>query len=209
MSQMADVCNMAYTFKSKANGAQSFIDHFLISPKLRKNITKRAVKNDIENLSAHLPVFLHLNIDHNIGFQDVNLSPYNPFDVNWQQASAADITVHKSLLDIKLDNMVFPFSAISCKNTTCKIHHNDIEKLHDYVVNSCADASQMAIKCKTKGRVNIIPGWNDMVKDLRHKAVNSGTIYGNLLVVPRQVLLPILDAILAVNIIIALKRLST
>ena len=29
----------------------------------------------------------------------------------------------------------------------------------------------MTIKHKTKGRVNIIPGWNDMVKDLRHKAL--------------------------------------
>ena len=55
------------------------------------------------------------------------------------------MTAYKSLLDIKLDNMVLPFSA--------------------------QHASQMTIKCKTKGRVNIIPGWNDMVKDLRHKAV--------------------------------------
>ena len=36
VSQMADVCNIAYTFESKANGAQSFIDHFLISPNLGK-----------------------------------------------------------------------------------------------------------------------------------------------------------------------------
>ena len=62
--------------------------------------------------------------------------------------------------------MVFPFSAISCKDTTCKVHHTDIERLHNYIVNACVDASQMTIKCKTKDRVNIIPVWNDMVKDL-------------------------------------------
>ena len=50
VSQMADVCNIAYTFESKTNGAQSFIDHFLISPNLGKNITECAVKNDIKNL---------------------------------------------------------------------------------------------------------------------------------------------------------------
>ena len=68
VSQMADVCKIAYTFESKANGAQSFIDHFLISPNLGKSITECALKNDIENLSDHLPVCLHLDIDHNIGF---------------------------------------------------------------------------------------------------------------------------------------------
>ena len=36
VSQMSDVCNITYTFECKANGAQSFIDHFLISPNLGK-----------------------------------------------------------------------------------------------------------------------------------------------------------------------------
>ena len=67
--------------------------------------------------------------------------------------------------------MVLPFSSISCKDTTCKIHLTDIERLHDCIVNACVDASQMTIKCKTKGRVNIISGCIDMMKDLRHEAL--------------------------------------
>ena len=91
-------------------------------------------------------VWLYLNIENNIGFQDVNISLNNSFDVNRQQASVTDITAYKSSLDIKLYNMVIPFSAISCKGTTCKIHHTHIESLHDYIVNACLNARQMTIK---------------------------------------------------------------
>ena len=51
----ADFNAITYTFESKANGSQSFIDCFLINLYLSILIT---------NFSYHLFVFSHLNIDN-------------------------------------------------------------------------------------------------------------------------------------------------
>ena len=59
-------CTLDYTFESKANGAQTFIDHFIVSKNLQECIETYYVSNDIENPSDHLPSFLHLTVNGNI-----------------------------------------------------------------------------------------------------------------------------------------------
>ena len=57
-----------------------------------------------------------------------------------------------------------------CNNNVCKLRQADIKTFNNDI-RACVDTSKKAIQCKSIVRKSLIPGWNDMIKNLHHKAV--------------------------------------
>ena len=163
-------CTIDYTFESKANGAQIFIDHFIVSKNLQECIETHYVCNDIENPSDHLPLFLHINVSGNIKHKELTSVTKVP-KVCWYKATPRDICDYKSLLDHNLEHVHIPWDAVHCSNSFCTVHYNDIQLLYEDIVKTCIDATLTSCQGLTNIRQKKKPGWNDVVRDLHQKAL--------------------------------------
>ena len=171
--------NITYTFESKANGCQSFIDHFIVSKNLYNSVLFYDVHNEIENPSDHLPVFLELKNNGGLLYEQVSVSHSNDPKVCWSEATPQDINLYKSSLDGNLQSINIPWDAITCKNYFCTEHDTQIQSFYESIVDCCFTASSKAIKVKHSKSRKCIPGWNDMVRDLHHKALFWHTLWKN------------------------------
>ena len=53
-----------------------------------------------------------------------------------------------------------------CEDTNCKSHYSDIEHFYDSIVSSILIATSKCIPCSINGsKFNVIPGWNDYIKE--------------------------------------------
>ena len=102
-----------YTYESKASGARSVIDHFIVSQNILDLIDYVDVVHDGDNLSDHsvLNIKLSLAVEY---FVD---SPCGMFtSVKWDKANIEDLNVYKSNLDRNLANIVIPWDAVHCND---------------------------------------------------------------------------------------------
>ena len=70
-------------------------------------------------------------------------------------------------LNRNLLEMVPPFQAILCDNLMCTKHSEELESYHDKLVNACISASLQLVEKRSSKKHQIIPGCNDIVKDLK------------------------------------------
>ena len=166
VSDSNDSHDINFTFESKANKSQSFIDHFILSNNLDNSVEAYYVCNDVENPSDHLPLFLHLRMSEIIAFNSLSTERKIP-KVRWPKASQNDLKSYKLALDCNLDLINIPWDAVHCGNMFCTEHHNDIQSLYDNMINACLDATpKVCVKPDRKSN-NKLPGWNELVLDLR------------------------------------------
>ena len=73
--------------------------------------------------------------------------------------------------------MVPPFQAILCDNFMCTKHSEELESYHDKLINACIFASLHLVQKRSSKKRQIIPGWSDMVKDLKEQALFWHTLW--------------------------------
>ena len=157
-----------YTYESKASGARSVIDHFIVSQNILDLIDYVDVVHDGDNLSDHsvLNIKLSLAVEY---FVD---SPCGMFtSVKWDKANIEDLNVYKSNLDRNLANIVIPWDAVHCNDFFCCKHSSDIQKFHDDLISICIQSSSNCIPSTKYRNRTSVPGWNDYVKEHRDNAI--------------------------------------
>ena len=170
VSDLNDSHNIKFTFESKANNSQSFIDHFILSNNLINCVESYYVCNDVENPSDHLPLFLHLRMSENIVFKPLS-TERNTHNVRWSKASQKDLISYKLTLDYNLDHITIPWDVVHCGNMFCNEHHDDIQSLYDNIINACLDATPKLCNRPDKKSTKRLPGWNELVRDLHQTAM--------------------------------------
>jgi len=118
------------TFISKANGSQSWIDHFLVSEKMEVIIRNVKVLEDVVG-SDHQPLILHLEMEaHERGRKDKSNNLNSFFGLYWKGLSAQMKQMYSWEITEVLNNSPTP-EVFGCKKEYCEneVHRKDIKGL--------------------------------------------------------------------------------
>jgi len=98
-------------------------------------ISSASVKHDVDNLSDHDPIFLHLNIDIRLkAFRD---------RVSWVKASDSDLDRYRSALSQNLRAIQLPTASLLCTDMCCKnaSHHCAVGLFAEAITCACLHVS--------------------------------------------------------------------
>ncbi len=160
----------SYSFESKATGARSMVDHFLVSDNLTNTITNYEVIDEGDNLSDHRLLSMNMELPTNLRYITQNTKfTSSPC---WLMASSEQIELYKLALDNALNTICIPYNAIKCQNYSCgqEEHKQTINKFHDDIVNACITASNKYIPLN-KPTSHVKPGWLEYVQPHQEKAL--------------------------------------
>ena len=121
------------TFISKANGSQSWIDHFLVSEKMEVIIRNVKVLEDVVG-SDHQPLILHLEMEaHERGRKDKSNNKLF-LRLYWKGLSAQMKQMYSWEITEVLNNSPTP-EVFGCKKEYCEneVHRKDIKGLCNYL----------------------------------------------------------------------------
>ena len=152
-----------FTYLSKINGHQSFIDHFVISDNLRDKVLNFESIDNIKNPSDHIAIKCYLDLS--IYYNAPSLNTSHIERPVWDSVSDVDLNHYKECLNNLLLSIPIPTELLECNNNMCKNHSNEISEFHDNIVWALITACSNSIpvsKCKSNAKV--IPGWNDNVE---------------------------------------------
>ena len=174
-----------YTYESKINNSKSQIDHFIISSSLITRVIKLQVKHDIENISDHSLLSIHLSIPKCITYDTLEVEDR----LMWSKATANDIEMYKIRLDNELSKIQINYDSLYCNQKMCTHHLRYLNNLHDKIINSCLSSSECIPKKTSQCGDRQIPGWNQYVAPFKSEALfwhnlwkengspNSGLLY--------------------------------
>ena len=145
-------CNIDYTYHFNMSRF-SVLDHFILSGTLFDECVSSAlVLHEVDNLSDHDPVMMHLNIDVSLiaGCHRV----FTP-RVSWVKASDIDLTNYRAALSSNLLSIHLPTAALLCSDLRCTdtSHRSDINHYAEEITTACASSpvqqssSAMAAHC--------------------------------------------------------------
>ena len=168
-----DIANVPYTFacqKPDGSYSTSTIDHFLMTPNLKNTVTCYEAHTMYNNCSDHVPLVLSLDI--NIEFHKTYKREFKS-SVAWHKCNENSIRDFKRNVDQNIPDKDIYKEVEICKNhkCTCALHTEAIKDLHNQIINICCNASQSCLPYTSQGkRNNIIPGWNEYVKEHADRA---------------------------------------
>ena len=148
------------------------LDHFIVSEQIfQESVNKMSVIHDVDNLSDHEPIYLHLKCDiSRFNVQDRQFVP----NIAWHKAKQDDLLAYSACLREALNGIKLPDVAVSCRNAHCKIksHLSALKDYMDAICNACLHAADQCIPYTApraaKGKM---PGWNELVEPARQKSL--------------------------------------
>lgn len=152
----------------------SILDHFILSGALFDEcLSDVIVCHDVDNLSDHEPLFIHLKVDvTSIALRDRIFTPR----VSWVKASDNNILEYRSALSLNLKLIDLPAAALLCSDMHCtNVNHlTDLNRYVAAVTDACLAAAESSIP-HTSSRITAgprrIPGWSERVKPYREKSL--------------------------------------
>ena len=169
--------NDDFTYINHATGSRSNIDHFIVSESLTDCINKYTIINDVDNMSDHLPVCIHVNLPvNNMYFSDTRQFIPKP---KWYSINDELLHKYKSNLDVLLESINVPDLVFICRNVNCVVHNIKIQLFHDAIIAALLKAPTLSIPFTepkshfSKSR----PGWNKHVKQFKTEAINWHVIW--------------------------------
>ena len=172
--------DIQYTFIDSLQH-KSLIDHFCISSRIKRMSNNCFVLDDGDNLSDHLPLIIHveldlINVDNAIRMNiDNNESPV--FKVCWSDATDADIDEYKYVLDKLLNDINLPVhDVINCLDVNCLTHRNEFSEFLSNILESIELATLATIPVKYKNnscskKSKLLAGWCSYVKTYHDRSI--------------------------------------
>lgn len=168
-AMFSNLSQVDYTYESKSNGCRSLIDHFLVSENIFNRMNMYMVKHDGHNLSDHSS--LHLGVDMPCSFRENPRKDNSRQDPAWDKAKVEDVDKYRQMLDMLLNEVYLPADAINCKEFLCHDHRDDINKLHNDIIDACLTASEATIPKQCHANSPGVADWNDQVRECRERAI--------------------------------------
>ena len=170
---------MDYTFESKIDGTHSTVDHFILSGSLIDMVKRYDVVHSCDNTSDHDLVRCEIEIPAAIINACDSQNTQSQSKPLWKDASDKQLAAYRAILDLKLNAMNIPSDALSCRDLQCNdVTHRDLlNRYHDDIVSVCLKASEQCIPMSKSTHSKVKPGWNDLVKPHRDRAMLWHTIW--------------------------------
>ena len=157
-------CNVEYTFCSKATGATSFIDHFIVSENLLGKLISFDPIESVNNFSDHVPIKIKYEIETKYAiYRNKHIS--KKCSPAWERASFLDKEKYKEIVEEKLGGIVIPTDAMVCNNVFCTEHLDQINTFHNDITNVLVCASAECIPSSSSRFRKAVPGWNEYVEN--------------------------------------------
>ncbi|ELT97547.1 hypothetical protein CAPTEDRAFT_202914 [Capitella teleta] len=150
-----------------ATGAQSVLDHFIVSENLFGSIESYLCLHEGDNLSDHLPVCLNLDVKASFAPQS------NAYALNcpsWQRATVQDKAAYQLRLKELLREGDIPFDVFSCRpfECVCEDHGRMIEQYYSDVMSAMITASKECIPSRSKKKA---AGWSTYVSHHQEESI--------------------------------------
>ena len=100
----------------------------LLSPELASRVNKYCTVDDIDNMSDHLPLHVHVCMynDLPVNYLQFTETKYFLPKPKWYSADADIIQRYRKKLDMYLNQIIIPDHVLDCKNVLCDAHNNSI-----------------------------------------------------------------------------------
>ena len=162
-----------YTYQNDVSGAESIIDHFIISENLFNCINVYSCLHEGNNLSDHDPVCLSLaaRVEHS-PMDDPSIS-LRRSKIIWETASDVEVNAYKHELHTALDALNVPYDAIGCQNFECLEHTESIQNYYNGILSACINSAEVAIGARRARDRHAPrrPGWNVFVQPYKESAI--------------------------------------
>ena len=156
-----------FTYESKITGDKFILDYILVTDNLFPNVIKYENVYSADNFSDHTPVSLQLDIEVRMS----NISDVRNSKLLWYVASNDDIEKYRHNVDIILHDIALPVDALYCRNPVCVKHNDEIQILHDNIIDACLRASNTIPKTNAVKPFKCVPGWSKAVKVHKERAL--------------------------------------
>ena len=178
-----------FTYLCPSRDSTSWLDHILCSNHVEQSICKIYVDYN-KTVFDHFPLNFELDIICN--YEELNSSKQSIVNnnsltndmVNWNKINNRDVVVIKKIQDQQFNKLNIIYNEVfSCNNVKCtNIDHKTAidDMLHE--MRSVLLSSTDSFTFNKIKSFNIVPGWNDCIKQLYNKArkcFHNGKIWVN------------------------------
>ncbi|ELU01730.1 hypothetical protein CAPTEDRAFT_200004, partial [Capitella teleta] len=158
---------VGFTYNNEATGAQSVLDHFIVSENLFGSIESYSCLHEGDNLSDHLTVCLNLDVKVSFAPQSNAYALNRP---SWQRATVQDKAAYQLRLKELLREVDIPFDVFSCRpfECVCEDHGRMIEQYYSDVMSAMIRASKECIPSRSKKKA---AGWSTYVSHHQEESI--------------------------------------
>ena len=153
-----------FTYTSQAHGTTSWLDHCITTT------SGQSVKNHvsvIDNVvcSDHFPLCIEVICDIIPLYNSTMTSAVNS-SIQWHAAKDSDKLQYMIKSEELASKIILPVDALMCKNPHCTDHCDDINCFYESIISVFKLSASHSIPTSvTSTRYNIVPGWNEYVKE--------------------------------------------
>ena len=162
-----------FTYLCPAKDTTSWLDHIFCSRQVAKCITNIRVNYET-SIFDHFP--LHFDFEFSISEMSFERKPCSvEHMVNWHRLSEKDKEAIRKKIELLivqselLDHDLYYCMSVGCEN---KSHHKSIDSIYENI-RELLLISTNEFSVSYKKLYNIVPGWNEFVKDLYTEARNA------------------------------------
>jgi exonuclease III len=163
-----------YTYMCESRNAKSFIDHFIVSDVLFKNVLKYVTVDIGINLSDHVPLAMHLSVDPTV-LSKSTMSYVNnvkrPSRLRWDKADLMHYYhashAHLSCIDVKDLSQCNP----GCHCNKIKV----VDSIYNKIVGALCRAAEEA--CPRISASHYKSFWDDELADLKSKSIDTHLLW--------------------------------
>jgi hypothetical protein len=158
-----------FTYENAASGAQSTIDHFIISDNLKHNVVGYSVSHDGDNLSDHEAICLTFDIQVDRTVISAAVSQQTP-RLAWHRATGQHKQAYQECLRSLLAEVEVPYEVLRCKQFECSCFHHlkSVDQYHDDIMNAMLTAART---CIPKNKWKQVAGWTEFVKESQDESI--------------------------------------
>jgi hypothetical protein len=161
-----------FSYFSEAHSSTSWLDHILSTSSAHSLVTDVRIGYEFVT-SDHLPIFMDIKTECNL----YNLMPesnleYNKCKLQWDKVSPMDIKHYMFMSENNLKSIVVDEGLSKCSDVTCcdEKHKKAIDELYDNIIQALSNAGSELQSRVNKGHTNVVPGWNEICKDVHTEA---------------------------------------
>ena len=164
--------DVPYTFMCERNGEvyTSKIDHMIVNASLADKMNECYIIDKF--MSDHPALIVSLDIEVPRAPCNDN-AEFNGRKTAWYKATVNDIENYRCCIEEGLKNLIYDNSVFTCDDVFCTRHSNALQRLYDDILTVCLNATDKCIPHVKQGkqREQVIPGWNDYVKQHHEEAL--------------------------------------
>jgi hypothetical protein len=164
-------CGIDYTYQFNMTRF-CILDHFFLSGAIFSDaLDSISVVHDIDNLSDHDPIELHLSLKTK--FLETCDRVYKP-RVSWVKATESDVVDYRSTLSARLQNIALPIDTLLCDQLLCGdvSHLRAVNGYAQDLADALVAAANLTIPLSCERQAGrCVPGWSERVQPLRDKSL--------------------------------------